>query len=91
MMAWWSWGGAPPPWGREAFRWTAETGMIRLGDLPGGAIDAAALDVSADGSIVVGWGCTTGNCMALPPEAFIWDATNGMRNSLTCWSSWAST
>ena len=24
------------PQGREAFRWTAETGMIGLGDLPGG-------------------------------------------------------
>ena len=59
----------------EAFRWTAETGMVGLGDLPGGAFSSQALGVSADGSIVVGHGTT-----AAGREAFIWDATNGMRN-----------
>lgn len=33
----------------EAFRWTAETGMVRLGDFRGS-------DVSGDGSVVVGTG-----------------------------------
>jgi uncharacterized membrane protein len=46
-----------------------------LGDLPGGTFHSIAFDVSADGTIVVGFGNT-----APGSEAFIWDATNGMRN-----------
>ena len=59
----------------EAFRWTAVTGMVGLGDLPGGAVSSAALGVSADGLIVIGHSQTDAG-----REAFIWDATNGMRN-----------
>ena len=40
----------------EAFRWTAETGMLGLGDLPGGDFWSAGLDVSADGTVIVGYG-----------------------------------
>jgi probable HAF family extracellular repeat protein len=40
--------------GDEAFRWTAEQGMIGLGDLSGGLFGSFAQAVSADGSIVVG-------------------------------------
>ena len=40
----------------EAYRWSAETGMVSLGDLPGGLVDSMASAVSADGSIVVGRG-----------------------------------
>lgn len=40
----------------EAFRWTAATGMIGLGDLPGDPFFSSAVDVSDDGSVVVGWG-----------------------------------
>jgi len=39
----------------EAFRWTEETGMVGLGDLPGGSFDSGAFGVSGDGSVVVGW------------------------------------
>jgi len=46
--------------------------MVGLGDLPGGIFESIAYDVSADGSVVVGTSSGGG--------AFIWDATNGMRN-----------
>src|SRR5262245_23843786 len=39
--------------GTEAFRWTAESGMLGLGDLPGGEFMSEATGVSADGSVVV--------------------------------------
>jgi uncharacterized membrane protein len=42
----------------EAFRWTAETGTVGLGDLPGGNLSSAALAVSSDGSVIVGHGET---------------------------------
>jgi probable HAF family extracellular repeat protein len=52
--------------------------MQGIGDLPGGAFESVAVDASADGSIVVGFGTTeTG------PEAFLWDAAAGMRNLRT--------
>jgi probable HAF family extracellular repeat protein len=58
----------------EAFRWT-ETSTTWLGDLPGGQQASAAGDVSANGSVVIGWSATSiGN------EAFIWDAAHGMRS-----------
>jgi probable HAF family extracellular repeat protein len=59
----------------EAFRWTQQTGMVGLGDLPGGTFNSTADGISADGSIIVGTS-TTG----LGDEAFIWDSGNGMRN-----------
>ncbi len=40
--------------GTEAFRWTADDGMVGLGDLPGGGFFSAASGMSADGSTVVG-------------------------------------
>ena len=57
--------GPPGEEPREAFRWTAETGMVGLG-----GDNTWALAVSADGSTVVGTG----------EEAFIWNETNGLRN-----------
>ncbi len=39
-----------------AFRWTADTGMVSLGDLVGGPQEGAALGISADGSVIVGYG-----------------------------------
>jgi len=39
---------------REAFIWR-DNQMIGLGDLPGGDFESYAEDVSADGSVVVGW------------------------------------
>ena len=62
--------------GNEAFRWTSGSGMVGLGDLPGGNFSSQAYGVSSDGSIVVG----TGGNASFIMEAFIWDATNGMRS-----------
>ena len=58
----------------EAFRWTAETGMVPLGDLPGGATSSTANEVTADGSVVVG-----GSSSGIGSEAFRWTAAEGMR------------
>ena len=58
----------------QAFRWTAETGMVGLGELPGGIFYSEADGISPDGSIIVG-----GSGTANGAEAFIWDAANGMR------------
>src|SRR5262249_33242554 len=47
----------PPPGTEQAFRWTGATGMVGLGTLPiSPAVGTEALDVSADGSAVVGFG-----------------------------------
>ena len=62
--------------GNEAFRWTLATGIVGLGDLPGDIFSSEAYAVSADGSIVVGTSASEGYGY----EAFIWDATHGMRS-----------
>jgi hypothetical protein len=49
--------------------------MVGLGDLPGGGFSSVAQAASADGSVVVG-----DSYSASGDEAFIWDATSGMRN-----------
>ncbi len=59
---------------REAFRWQ-DGAMSGLGDLPGGDDSSWAFGASADGSIIVGWGTTDAG-----QEAFVWDASHGMRN-----------
>jgi len=56
--------------GGEAFRWTAGTGMVGLGHLSGESTFGEALDVSEDGSVIVG---------VDEGRVFIWDATHGMR------------
>ncbi len=60
--------------GSDGFRWTDDGGAIVLGTLPGQDDATTALDVSSDGSIVVGY------AEAAPQGAFIWDAANGMRS-----------
>ena len=45
-----------------------------LGDLAGGSFDSRARATSSDGSVVVGRGRSASGF-----EAFVWDATNGMR------------
>jgi probable HAF family extracellular repeat protein len=57
---------------REAFRWTAESGMIGLGFLPGHTT-SSAYAVSADGSVVVG--CSS-NFATI--TAFRWTEETGM-------------
>jgi probable HAF family extracellular repeat protein/parallel beta-helix repeat protein len=62
--------------GTEAFRWTLTGGMQGLGDLPGDDFYSNALAVSSDGLVVVG----ESRSEPYTDEAFIWDATNGIRN-----------
>jgi uncharacterized membrane protein len=59
----------------EAFRWTRDEGVVGIGDFSGGIFSSRALDVSAGGSTIVGWGSTDAD-----RAAFIWDAAHGMRN-----------
>jgi len=59
----------------QAARWTAATGAVLLGDIPGGALSSLALDVSADGSVIVGLGMGGSG-----QEAFVWDAIHGMQS-----------
>jgi probable HAF family extracellular repeat protein len=62
--------------GSEAFRWTQASGMVGIGILPGSSASLAQ-DVSADGSLVVGH---SGDNWFTPREAFLWDASHGMRS-----------
>ncbi len=65
--------------------WAAlsEARFIPLGDFPGGEFGSEALDVSADGSIVVGTGISSfpapGVAGAYGFEAFRWTMTGGMQ------------
>lgn len=60
----------------EAFRWIAEGGMVGLGNIP--TVDlgdpiifpSKALDVSADGSVIVGWSVAGLNNVG--PDGFYW-------------------
>jgi probable HAF family extracellular repeat protein len=60
----------------QAFRWTATAGGQQLGFLPGGTF-STALDVSADGSVVVGTANPAGN---LNGHAFRWSQSTGMQD-----------
>jgi len=68
----------------EAFRWTAENGMIGLGLLPGGVLETVATGVSADGSVVVGYGdwdqspCDCAGLQCYFDEPFRWTAGAGL-------------
>jgi probable HAF family extracellular repeat protein len=53
---------------------SAAPGIVGLGDLPGGAFDSEATDVSDDGKVVVGQGVTA----TAQREAFRWTAETGM-------------
>ncbi len=58
----------------DAFRWTAETGLVPLGFLPGGSPQQSyPLAMSADGSILVGYSNSPYD------NAFYWDQEHGMR------------
>ncbi|MCK6486666.1 MAG: hypothetical protein L6R00_21360 [Phycisphaerae bacterium] len=57
----------------EAFRWTAATGMVGLGDLPGGEDDSGAFAGSANGNVVTGTASVPGG-----QEFFRWTAQTGM-------------
>ncbi|HZN66912.1 MAG TPA: hypothetical protein VFB66_16590 [Tepidisphaeraceae bacterium] len=59
--------------GPEAFRWTAATGMVGLGDLSVDVYESRASGVSGDGSIVVGYSYSTPGL-----QAFRWTTGSGM-------------
>lgn len=69
---------------QTAFRWTAATGLVDLGDLPGGTVDSYATAVSADGAVVAGHGTSAGKPLpgggstAITNEGFRWTAAGGM-------------
>jgi uncharacterized membrane protein len=64
----------------EAFRWTSAGGMVGLGVLPGGTGSSTASGVSGDGSLVIGHSDLPQPQLGyLGNEAFLWDATHGMR------------
>jgi len=60
----------------EGWRWTAQTGLVGVGDLPGGAFKSLASAVSADGSVVVGW--SESELSTPSAEAYRWTAAGGM-------------
>jgi probable HAF family extracellular repeat protein len=61
--------------GVEAFRWTADGGMVGLGDLAGaGPVASAALGVSGDGAVIVGHSSRAWPIL----RAFRWTAATGM-------------
>ena len=57
----------------EAFRWTSGGGMAGLGDFLGGNTFSTALGVSADGSIIAGYGVSASGA-----EAFRWTSGGGL-------------
>ena len=59
--------------GFEAFRWTEATGMVALGDLPGGDFRSRASGISADGLTLVGTSAITNG-----EECFRWTPATGM-------------
>lgn len=61
--------------GNEAFRWTAEDGMVGLGDFPGGTFFSEASGVSGDGAVVVGRGRDADDG---EDDAFRWTAETGL-------------
>lgn len=62
-----------PPYGFEhAFRWTAATGMVDLGDVQGGTTQSFAEGISGDGGVIVGQSVVPGY------QAMRWSASTGM-------------
>jgi probable HAF family extracellular repeat protein len=63
------------PGAYEAFRWTAETGMVGLGDLSGSAFYSEAHCITRDGTKIYGGSAST----LAGGNAFVWDEEHGMR------------
>ena len=70
MVAGWGNGGTE---GNQAFKWTAATGLVGLGDLPGGITSSVAQGMSDNGSVIVGRSYSTNGS-----EAFRWSEAGGM-------------
>ncbi len=60
-----------------AFRWTSATGMVDLGDLPGGNTFSTPRDMSADGNVIVGSSGSTAS--GTRDEAFRWTPATGIQ------------
>ncbi|MFL5284729.1 MAG: hypothetical protein ACJ8AW_28030 [Rhodopila sp.] len=75
--AWYAWAHY-----EQAFRWTAATGMIGLGILPG-YVDSQATAVSADGSVVAG-DSYSDSIWTLHQQALRWTAATGMVGLVIC-------
>lgn len=61
--------------GWQAFRWTAATGMVGIGELPGGGDSSFGAAISADGNTIAG-GSNSG---AFVPEGFRWTTSGGIQ------------
>jgi len=62
----------------EAFRWTPQSGYRLLRPLPPAGRGSVALDVSADGTVIVGTTGSTGSGYG-PEDAFVWTEAHGMQ------------
>ncbi|MBI3249008.1 MAG: hypothetical protein HYZ50_21100 [Deltaproteobacteria bacterium] len=72
-------GGSTGASGQHPFRWTTAEGIVSLGHLGAPNLRGDALDVSADGAVVVGVaGSTFGGLVLFGNEAFRWTAAEGM-------------
>lgn len=58
----------------EAFRWTSSSGLVGLGDLPGGGYYSYARGISADGTAIVGESYGANGY-----SPFIWNQVDGMK------------
>lgn len=67
------------PFGWEAFRWTPETGFQGLGDIPGDQFWSIALDVSYDGSTIIGTSRTADSYGYTSDRAFVWTQQDDMK------------
>jgi probable HAF family extracellular repeat protein len=66
-------------YGEEAFRWTEETGMVSLGNLPDKSFKKSWVNkVSADGNVIVGYGDPVGQGWNTY-KGFVWISSAGMR------------
>lgn len=67
-------GGSGPSSVGGAVRWTQATGMLSIGDLPGGSVASIAQGVSAHGEVIVGESSSS----LANREAFRWTSGEGM-------------
>jgi len=63
----------------EAFRWMPTSGLLGLGDFPGGVTNSNAYGISADGRFIVGYGCP-GIFDPYTHEAFRWTERGGLEH-----------
>jgi len=61
----------------EAFRWTEETGMVGLLDLPGGIFVSSAFGISGNGSVLVGESGAPGNSPGANRVPVKWTKSEG--------------